>query len=89
MDVQDAELREQALTQLRKKRDFRAHVMAYVLVNAMLVVIWAVTSNGGFFWPMFSILGWGIGVFFNAWDVYTAPPTETQIRREMERLAKG
>jgi hypothetical protein len=40
-----------------------------------------------FFWPVFPMLGWGIAVAFNAWDVYGRRPlTEDQIRREMERL---
>ncbi|HEY1354816.1 MAG TPA: 2TM domain-containing protein [Solirubrobacterales bacterium] len=82
----DQELREQAITQLKKKRDFRTHVFIYVLVNAMLVVIWAVTG-AGFFWPAFVIAGWGIGVAANAWDVYARKPiTEEEIRRESERL---
>ena len=79
-------LREQAIKQLKKKQDFRTHVFMYVAVNAFLVVIWAVTSDG-FFWPIFPILGWGIGLAANAWDVYgTTPPTEEEIRREEERL---
>ena len=82
----DQELREQAITQLKKKRDFRTHIFIYVIVNVMLVVIWAVTG-AGFFWPVFPILGWGIGVAANAWDVYGRKPiTEDEIRRETERL---
>jgi uncharacterized ion transporter superfamily protein YfcC len=82
----EEELREQAVKRLHKKRDFRTHLLMYVLVNAMLVVIWAVTDSG-FFWPIFPILGWGIGVVANAWDVYGRRPiTEDEIRREAERL---
>jgi hypothetical protein len=82
------ELREQALERLKKKRDFRGHVFIYVAVNAMLVVIWAVTG-GGFFWPIFPILGWGVGVAANAWDVYGRKPiSEDEIRRETERLQR-
>jgi hypothetical protein len=82
----EQELREQAVSQLRKKRDFRAHVFIYVAVNAMLVVIWAVTGSG-FFWPIFPILGWGVGVAANVWDVYGRKPiSEDEIRRETERL---
>jgi hypothetical protein len=55
-------------------------------VNAFLVAIWAVTSDGTLFWPIFPILGWGIGLVFHAWDVYGRPPGEEQIHREMERL---
>jgi hypothetical protein len=82
----DEELREQAILQLKKKREFRTHVFIYVLVNAMLVIIWAVTGSG-FFWPVFPILGWGIGVAANAWDVYARKPlSEDEIQREAERL---
>jgi len=82
----DEELREQAILQLKKKRDFRSHIFIYVLVNAMLVVIWAVTG-ADFFWPIFPILGWGIGVAANAWDVYARKPiSEDEIQRESARL---
>jgi hypothetical protein len=69
----EGDLREQAIAQLKKKRDFRSHVFIYVAVNAVLVVIWAVVG-GGFFWPIFPILGWGVGVAANAWDVYGRKP---------------
>lgn len=82
----EQELREQAVFRLKKRRDFRGHVFIYVAVNAMLVVIWAVTGSG-FFWPIFPILGWGVGVAANAWDVYGRKPIgEDEIRRETERL---
>jgi 2TM domain len=84
----EEELRERAVERLKKKRDFRGHVFIYVAVNAFLVVIWAVTSGGdNFFWPIFPILGWGIGVAANAWDVYGRKPiSEDEIRREAEKL---
>ena len=82
----EPELREQAITRLKKKRDFQTHLLIYVCVNALLVVIWAV-SDSGFFWPIFPIAGWGIGVVANAWDVYGRKPiTEDEIRREADRL---
>ena len=82
----DEELREQAILQLKKKRDFRTHIFIYVLVNAMLIVIWAVTG-AGFFWPVFPLVGWGIGIGANAWDVYGRKPiTEEEVQRETERL---
>ena len=84
----ETDLREQALRSLKKKRDFRSHVVVYVLVNALLIAIWAVTG-AGFFWPVFPLLGWGIAVAFNAWDVYGRRPiSEEEIRREQERLRR-
>jgi hypothetical protein len=80
------ELRKLAVSRLKKKRDFRTHIAIYVIVNGMLVGIWAVTG-AGFFWPIFPILGWGIGVGANAWDVFGRKPiTEDEVQREAERL---
>jgi hypothetical protein len=82
----EQELRKLAVSRLKKKRDFSTHVVIYIIVNAMLVGIWAVTG-AGLFWPIFPILGWGIGVGANAWDVYGRKPiTEEEVRRETERL---
>jgi hypothetical protein len=85
-DTLEQASREKALTQLKKRRDFHAHLLVYVLVNAFLVAIWAVTDGHGFFWPVFPIAGWGIGLVMNAWDVYWRHEiTEADIQREMER----
>jgi 2TM domain len=82
-------LRAKAVRQLKKQRDFRSHVLVYVLVNTLLVVIWIMTDPHGFFWPVFPIAGWGIGVIMNAWDVYGRQEiTEDDIQREMHRLDK-
>ena len=82
----DAVLRDHALKRLKKRRDFAAHVTVYLLVNSFIVVIWAVTSEG-FFWPVFPIVGWGIGVVMNGWDVWRGDEfTEEQITREIQHI---
>ena len=83
--MNEDERRTAAVKRLKDKRDFRNHVAAYVLVNAFLVAIWAF-SGGGYFWPVWVIAGWGIGLAFNAWAVYFERPiTEEDIRKEMGR----
>ena len=80
-------LRERAVRRLKKRRDFFAHLLVYVLVNGFLVAIWMVTS-GGFFWPIFPMVGWGIGVVMNAWDVWRPDEfSDEEIAREMKRIA--
>ncbi|GAA2742479.1 hypothetical protein GCM10009868_12610 [Terrabacter aerolatus] len=82
------DLRGRALGRLKKKADFRIHLLIYVLVNAMLVLIWAMTG-AAFFWPAFVLAGWGIGLVANAVDAYVVDePTEQQIESEMERLRR-
>lgn len=84
-ETNETELRELALKRLKAKREFGAHLVAYLTVNAMLVGIWYVTGVG-FFWPIFIIMGWGIGIAFNAWDAFSAPPGPDRVAEEMERL---
>jgi class 3 adenylate cyclase len=43
------------------RASFRHHFWVYALVNLMLIGIWA-ASGGGYFWPIWPMLGWGIGV---------------------------
>jgi hypothetical protein len=87
LSTREDEMRAEAIKRLKKRRDFHGHVLIYLMVNTFLVVIWAVTMPGGFFWPVFPIVGWGIAVVMNAWDVYFAQDFgEEDISREIERL---
>jgi hypothetical protein len=98
------ERREMAKEQLKKKAAFKVHLVAYLTVNAALVVVWAVLVIAGvsphitvaglghelppdFFWPVFPIVGWGIGLFFHARATFwTGRYSEDRIQREMDKL---
>ena len=86
----EADLRAEALRRLKKKRDFRSHLMVYVLANTVLWTIWGVffvASDVWFPWPLFAMFGWGIGLVFHAWDAYGRKPfTEEDIRQEESHL---
>jgi 2TM domain-containing protein len=83
-------LREQAVRRLKKHRDLHTHAFAYATINLMLWGVWTiigVTSHSWFPWPLWVTLGWGIGLAFNAWDVYFRRPiTEAEVRRRIDRL---
>jgi hypothetical protein len=86
MVTPDEGLRQRALGRLKKKTDFHAHLLVYVLVNAFTVGIWFVTGRG-LFWPVFLMAAWGIGLVMNAWEVYRRQDyTEEQIQHEISRL---
>ena len=40
---------------------FQMHARVYVLVNVFLVGVW-LAVGGGYFWPIWPILGWGLAV---------------------------
>lgn len=84
--TREEKLREEARRRVKKKRDFRTSAVGYVLVNAFLVGIWAL-SGAGFFWPAFVLAGWGLGLATQAWDAYGRKPvTDADVQREMDKL---
>lgn len=89
LPVERDDLRQRALQRLEKRHGFYGHLLVYTLVNAFIVVIWVLTDGHGFFWPIFPIVGWGIGVVMNAWDVFGSNGyDEDKIQREMSRLSR-
>jgi hypothetical protein len=80
-----ATARDQARKRLEARRGLNGDLVAYVVVNAFLVAVWAM-SGGGYFWPGWVMAAWGIGVVMHAWDVYFRRPiTEADIDEELRR----
>lgn len=55
----------------RAIRVFEGHARVYVLVNLFLVGIWAATGAGAF-WPIFPMLGWGLGLGLQGAATFTS-----------------
>lgn len=47
---------------------FRIHLTAYLAASVLMVVIWLATG-GGYFWPVWPVVGWGVGVVSHAVSV--------------------
>lgn len=73
-----------AVAQVQRWHDFKAHVGAYLLINAVLVIIWAITG-GGAFWPGISLAAWGLGLSSQHFLNSFAPITAQRVRRELRR----
>jgi hypothetical protein len=75
--------REVARRRLERKRKFYGDVAAYLVINAFLVVVWAV-GGSGYFWPGWVLGGWGVLLILDAWGLYVRQPiTEADIDREL------
>ena len=84
VEDQDTE-RQAAIERIKNRRGFVPHVIAYVAVNSLLVIAWWL-SGGGYFWPIWIIGGWGIGLVMHAWSAFFERPIrEADIQRELDR----
>lgn len=83
-DAMTDEEREWAIKRIRAKRGFWVHLAVYLAVNTLLVFIWA-ASSGDYFWPVWPMLGWGIGVVAHGATVLVGPSkiSEERIDREL------
>ncbi|HVV89516.1 MAG TPA: 2TM domain-containing protein [Solirubrobacterales bacterium] len=80
--------RELAIQRLKLKQDFKGVLAGGLLAVAVVVVIWAL-GEGGYFWPMWVMLGVAIAIVVQGWKAYGPSNriTEEDVRREMERGA--
>jgi hypothetical protein len=77
-------VRAAARKRIEKRRNLQGGLVAYVIVNAFLVAVWAMTG-GGYFWPAWVIAGWGVGMLLGLWDYLRGPVTEQDVDDELRR----
>jgi fatty acid desaturase len=81
----EREERARARARVEKKHKLRADLVAYVVVNAALVLTWAVTGFG-YFWPGWVLGFWGVFLLLDARNLYyRRPVTEDEIDRELRK----
>jgi class 3 adenylate cyclase len=61
------------------------HFAVYLVVNVMLIGIWA-AAGAGYFWPIWPILGWGIGLGCHAAPLLAMRGSEPRHRRDRRSL---
>jgi hypothetical protein len=77
--------------QAKSRARFKASLFTYVAVNALLWVIWAVTSRHQFYplpWPAWSTIFWGFGLLIQGVNTYGGYGRGTMMEREYERLLR-
>ena len=76
----------EAIKRIRAKRAFGVHATVYAAVNLFLIAVWAMTRRG-YFWPIWPLLGWGVGLGIHySTAFHRRPISDDEIRRE---LGKG
>ena len=78
--------RKQAIHRIRARRHFAIYVVFYLALAAYFVHQWA-QSGATDFWPVWPLLGGGIGLVAQASHLFgwQLPITEERIQRELNR----
>jgi len=92
--MSEKELYEVARKRVEEKKGFFTHLAVYILVNILLVIIWAFPAGGGGYpWFLWVLGGWGIGILFHFLEVFVFSKQTSwekrAIEKEVERLRKG
>lgn len=82
--------KDKALWKAAKQRvGFKRHLYSYLIVNLLLWILWFIGSteehSRALPWPVWSTLGWGIGLFFNYASVYLYNPSDA-VEKEYNKL---
>jgi hypothetical protein len=76
-------------TQIQRWRDFLSNCVAYAVFNAAFIVTWATTGRG-FFWPMFPLIGWAIGLSLQHFSVVLLGQiTDADVRRKLRDTSQS
>ena len=84
--VNDDNARDLAIQRLKMKQDFKGIAGGGALAIVVTIGIWAL-GEGGYFWPVWVILGVAIALVTQGWKAYGPSNviTEDDVQREMRR----
>ncbi|MFC4224804.1 2TM domain-containing protein [Lysinibacter cavernae] len=83
-------LRAQAVKRLKAKAEFVNYLWVWLGVTLIVNVVWFFSGYHSYYWPIWPMLGMGIGAFFmglNAYGPATRGITEDRIQAEMRKLS--
>ena len=86
----EEEIYKEAEKRVKAKKDFYKHLVVYVVVNIMLVIIWAFAAGRGYPWFLWPLGGWGLGIIFNFFDafVWVKKRDKGAIEKEVEKIKR-
>ncbi|MBC7873219.1 MAG: 2TM domain-containing protein [Ferruginibacter sp.] len=87
---QTPDIKDEKLWAIAKKRaGFKKDVVIYLLVNALLWMIWLLSAGynnySGVPWPVWPTAGWGIAILIQYLEAYQFPK-ENRTEKEYEKL---
>src|ERR1044072_7477936 len=96
-----AQLTDEQITKMAKARvGFKVHLMVYVLVNLFLMGVWVFSGGmarmheapgwtGADYWPMWTHLGWGLGLAIHGFVLTPEGKGATRVDHELVMEPRG
>ena len=88
--LSEEEIYEIATKRVKAKKDFYSNLGAWAGVNIVLIIVWALTNNGGHPWFLYPLCIWGAFVLFQFVQVFVFK-TESDvgaIEKEAEKIKR-
>ena len=76
-----------AIRRIRKRKKLNKQWQVYLFVNLILLLVWGL-AGGGYFWPIWVIVFWGLSLAWEQWrfDHPEKAITEQEIQDELSRM---
>jgi len=93
--ISDEELMKQARAIVQRKKEFKIHLSVYFAVNAFLAGVFLATTHdfaNAYFWPIWPMMGWGVGVAIHGAVVYLSGNSAKEadkVQKEYQKLKEA
>ena len=79
--------KEVAIRRIRKRKKLNKQWQVYLFINLILLLVWGL-SGGGYFWPIWVIVFWGLSLAWEQWrfDHPEKAITDQEIQDELSRM---
>ncbi|MBD2629483.1 MULTISPECIES: 2TM domain-containing protein [Nostocaceae] len=67
--IQQVEMKKQQISNSKKRKEFKSHLISFIVINGFLILLNLFTSPS-YFWAIFPILGWGLGLLLHGIKTY-------------------
>ncbi len=92
LDQMNEEMRDAARKRIKAKRDFWNMVVAFVIIAAVMNVVWLMSGYRSYYWPAWPMIGFAIATAFTAFNIFgpgRKPITDDDIDREVRKMGGG
>ena len=88
--MSEEQVYEQAKKRVEAKRAFYVHLTIYIIVNILLILIWAFVADRGFPWFIFPLCGWGIAIVIHFLGVFFSgeKTNRATIEKEADKIRR-